>query len=71
MKKKLLNEKVAEVIDRPHGRNFHPSKLSEKDVRQIRTLKGKISGAEIGKIFNVSKATVSNILNRISWKYLN
>lgn len=71
MKKKFLNEKVAEVIDKPHGRNFHPSKLSEKDVRQIRTLKGVISGVEIGIIFNVSKATVSNILNRISWKYLN
>jgi DNA-binding CsgD family transcriptional regulator len=71
MEKKILNEKVAEVIDKPHGRNFHPSKLSEKDVRQIRILKGKISGAEISKIFNVSKATVSNILNHITWKYLN
>ena len=70
MKKKFLNEKVAEVIDRPHGRNFHPSKLSEKDVRQIRTLQGKISGVDINKVYGVSKVTVCDIFKGRSWKYV-
>jgi len=70
MKKEILNEKVAKVIDKPHGRNFHPSKLSEKDVRQIKTLEGVISGVEISKIFNVSKAAISNIFHHKTWKYL-
>jgi hypothetical protein len=33
----------------------------EKDVRQIKTLQGKISGVEIGKIYGVNKKTVCDI----------
>jgi hypothetical protein len=71
MKTKTLNKIVAEKINQPHGRNFHPSKLSVKDVRQIRTLKGKISGVEIGKIYGVSKVTICDIFKGRSWKYVN
>ena len=70
MKKKFLSEKVAEVIDRPQGRNFHPSKLTEKDVKEIRTLQGKISGVEIGKIYGISKTSVCYIFKGRSWKYV-
>ena len=42
----------------------------EKDVRQIKTLQGKISVMEIGKTYGVNKTTVCDIFKGRSWKYI-
>ena len=45
-------------------------KLTEKEVLEIRELKGFKSERKIAKEFNVSQATVSQILNRKAWTHI-
>lgn len=46
------------------------SKLTEADVRAIRTLAGTKTHAEIAAEFGVSPAAVSHIINRRNWKHV-
>jgi hypothetical protein len=71
MKKREIKKRVALVINKPHAKNFHASKLTAKDVKQIRKLKGIISGVEIGKIYGVSKSTICDIFKKRYWSYVN
>jgi DNA-binding transcriptional regulator YiaG len=49
----------------------HPqSKLSEFDVREIRKAADSESQDEIAARFGVSRATVSDIINRRTWDWL-
>jgi len=52
------------------GRKCHNSKLTEKDVLEIRNLKNKMGGIEIAKLYGVSRASISLILNRKIWKHI-
>lgn len=47
------------------GRNAR--KLSEDDVRQIRSIIG-ISKAELGRLYGVTETTITEILREIWWK---
>ena len=48
------------------------AKLTEKEVKEIidLLLKKEKSGAEIGRLYNVSAATISHIKKKDTWKYL-
>src|SRR3990167_4831033 len=45
------------------------SKLTEKIVKEIRSLKSR-TYTDIGKMFGVSRVQVSNIINKRQWRYL-
>lgn len=52
-------------------KNRGRSKLDEKDIPEIRELKENgLSFITIGKIFNVSRNTISHIINRKTWKHV-
>lgn len=54
-----------------HG--THPTaKLTEKDVREIRTIyaQGKTTQADIGKKYNVTDDTIRKIVNKQTWKHV-
>lgn len=44
------------------------SKLTKEDVREIRSLAGKITGRELAKRFGVAATNISQIQKRHSWK---
>jgi hypothetical protein len=44
--------------------------LTAEQVRKIRALGGKMAQSQIAKLFNTKQQTVSNILQRRSWKHL-
>lgn len=48
-----------------HGRHI----LTEKEVTEIRKLKGKMKYREIGKLYGVHNTTISCIYNNKSWTY--
>ena len=50
------------------GEECNLSKLTERDVLEIRDLKGKMTHREISEKFNVSRSTITQILNRTLWK---
>jgi hypothetical protein len=50
------------------GENCNLSKLTEKEVLAIRDMKGKWTHREISEKFNVSRSTITQILNRTLWK---
>lgn len=52
------------------GSDHNISKLTEKEVLEIRQLLGYLFQSDIAKLFNVSTATVSMIINRISWTHI-
>ncbi len=53
-----------------HGEKAGASKLKESDVIKIRNLKGVMTQKEIGKMFNVTRVTISDIHNRNKWRHL-
>ncbi len=46
------------------------SKLTEKDVLKIRQMSLSMTNTKIGKIYGVGQPTISNIINRKSWKHI-
>ncbi len=56
------------LINIRKGENCNLSKLTEKEVLSIRGMKGKMTHREISEKFNVSRSTVTQILNRTLWK---
>lgn len=46
------------------------SRLTEADVRAIRSLAGKKTHAEIAAMYGVSPAAVSHVINRRNWKHV-
>ncbi len=45
--------------------------LTEKEIRQIRSLKNRLSQKEIAMQYNVDASTISNIMTRKNWTHLN
>ena len=58
----IKNKKIKLGEDRPN------SKLTNKQVIEIRKLKDKFTYLEISKKYNVSKATITHIMTRRNWK---
>ena len=52
------------------GSACHQSKLSEADVREIRSLAGKVNQREIADRFGIGQPLVSQIVNRRKWAWL-
>jgi len=52
------------------GSAINTSKLSEDDVRAIRSMIGKVRGAEIARAWGITPTMVSNIKNRKAWAWL-
>lgn len=52
------------------GEHHGNSKLTESDVRKIRSMKGRRTGDEIAEIFGISAAWVSQIHRGIAWAWL-
>ena len=61
-------ENIADIIDLNKGEKNGSAKLSERDVEKIRDMKGKMPQREIGKLFGVSQACVSNIHRGATWR---
>lgn len=49
------------------GENNSTSRLTNKQVEQIITLKGQYSYSQIAKMFNISKCTITSIFNGRAW----
>ena len=52
------------------GEDCHRAVLTEKQVYEIRALKGEKPAKEIGEMFGVGKRNILHILNRERWKHL-
>jgi NUMOD4 motif/HNH endonuclease len=52
------------------GERHQNSKISEDQAKQILALKGKLLQKEIGKLFGLSKAAVSDIISGRNWAHL-
>lgn len=52
------------------GIDSHCSKLTNEEVLSIRQKYNSISLCKLAKMFNVSKPTISNIVNRKTWKHI-
>ena len=57
------------VMPHLYGEMCPASKLSEDDVRAIRSIRG-ISQREIGRRYNVDKGTIAHILHRKTWRHI-
>lgn len=53
-----------------HGERHKLAKLTDSDVMAIKTLQGRVSGAEIGRRFGVSKSTACRILSGRLWTHI-
>lgn len=56
----------------PVGEKNKGSKLKEQEVQEIRAMyrTGKYTLQEIGTVFGIAKCTVSNIVRRVTWKFV-
>lgn len=52
------------------GERSPVAKLSAAQVREIRSMKGRVTQGSLAKSFGVTRATVSDILKRKTWRYL-
>jgi len=52
------------------GTSINTSKLTEADVREIRSIIGVVKGVDIAKKWGITPSMVSSIKNRISWSWL-
>lgn len=59
-----------QIRDKLHGAKSHFSKLTEKEVFEIRRLRKFFTLKELGKIYKVSLSTIGEICNNNSWKHL-
>ena len=64
------NQHAYDTSLKARGAGYYNSKLSEQDVREI-LINGKYTTYQnIANKYNVSKATVRDVLNRKTWKYI-
>lgn len=57
-------------MTRNHGENHHKVKLTESQVREIRSLKGTMTNVNLGKKYGVSRSAISHVLSGKNWKHL-
>lgn len=70
---KTAKENEADKVDHGtlrKGTAINTNKLSEDDVRAIRSMGGKVKGTEIAKAWGVTPSAISSILSRKSWAWL-
>jgi hypothetical protein len=58
------------LIKIKHGEDSNNSKLTEKQVLEIREYKGIISQSKLGKIYGVGQDTICRIMTRRNWKHI-
>lgn len=64
-----MNKQIKELMYKPKMGKSHPrSKLTEKDVREIRA--SELGATELAKKFGVSQGAISKIRLRLSWTHL-
>lgn len=70
--KKFTDEELMHLASFHVGEKNSSAKLTEEDVKNILFLyeKNKTTYSKLGKMFNVSKATIFRIIKRKSWKHL-
>lgn len=56
---------------RPQGEKCKHSKLTDKEVKQIRKLYPKMSGCKLGVMFGVSDQTIYDLILGRTWKHIN
>jgi len=68
----MFGKKRSDVSKRMSGENHPQVVLTERDIIQIKRYlsEGNLSQKEIGKMFGVNQATISNIKTGKSWKHL-
>lgn len=54
----------------PQGERHSKRKLTERQVREIRSLQGSASQSEIADIFGITRSGVQSILRRRSWRHV-
>lgn len=54
----------------PKGEQVYGSKLTEKDVIEIRRLSNTVSQNQIAALFKVSRSNIGNIINRRLWAHV-
>jgi hypothetical protein len=54
----------------PLGERSHSAKLTERQVREIIALKGKLTTRKVGEMYGIACGVVSQIQNRKLWKHL-
>jgi hypothetical protein len=52
------------------GETSGNSKLTNQDVREIRTLKGILAYRKIARLYGVTYTTIFNIINKITWNHV-
>lgn len=52
------------------GENSRTAKLTEKQVKEIRSLRGKMKRKDIAKLYGVTEACIKSIFARNTWAYL-
>ena len=50
------------------GEKHHRSKLTEKQVKEIRSIQGRVNFSALGRLYGVSRTTITRILRGQSWK---
>lgn len=55
---------------RPMGERCNTSKLTEKEVLEILSLKGKVNNARLALWFGVNKCTITDIFKNRTWKHI-
>jgi len=53
-----------------HGQNHYISKLKDKDIIEIRNLRGVLPQPQIAKMFGVGQQAISDIQRRKTWKHI-
>jgi hypothetical protein len=55
----------------PMGERHSSTKLTDKDVIEMRSLKGKMTRKDIAYIYDIHSSTVQSIWSRKTWKHIN
>jgi len=55
---------------RARGSKINTAKLTEEIVKEIKTLFGKKSDVEIGKLYNIGRRSIGNIKHGVTWKHI-
>lgn len=61
---------LSQEDNRPRGSEHHSSKLTEKQVRHIRRMTGKVSSKALAEKYNVSRVTIHHIQAGKTWTHL-
>lgn len=52
------------------GEKHHQAKLTEKEVVEIRALRGKISRRQLSEMYGAGRSTIDNIIDGVTWRHV-